>query len=111
MRSVPTHADHIRAFDDASFATNHDHTSQYKFIVLLCDIQENTCVLHYAGYKSLGIPRYVLVAVTYPLAAAYDFKNCAKRDLKYILDRTAPLAIHADSKILFHFITKFSQAE
>ncbi len=51
MQKLDIESLHIRAFADASFAPNHYHTSQLGYIVLLCDKQDNACVLHYASYK------------------------------------------------------------
>ncbi len=105
MRKLDLDSQHIRTFADASFATNNNHTLQLGYIVLLCDKQDNACVLHYASYKSRRVARSVLSAETYAFSDAYDFAHCAKRDLECILDRTVPLEIHTDSKTLFDVIT------
>ncbi len=111
MRKLGLDSLHIRAFADASFASNQGHTSQLGYIVLLCDKHDNVCVLHYASYKSRRVARSVLGAETYAFADAYDFAYCAKRDLEDILDRTVPLEIYTDSKSLFDVITKCSQTQ
>ena len=76
---------------------------------MLCDKQDNACVLNYASYKSRRVARSVLGAGTYAFADAYGFAYCAKRDLECILDRTDPLEIYTDSKSLFDVITKCFQ--
>ncbi len=81
MRKLDMDSLHIRAYADASFATNHNLTSQLGYIVLLCDKWENYCTLHYASYKSRRVARSVLGAETYAFADAYDFAYCAKKDL------------------------------
>ncbi len=42
----------VRAYTDASFSTNSDHSSQLDYIVLLSNKHDNACILHYASYKS-----------------------------------------------------------
>ena len=61
---------HNRAFTDASFSTNHGHTSRLGYIFMLCDKQDNACILHYASYKSRRIARSVLGADTYAFVDA-----------------------------------------
>ncbi len=50
----------------------------------------------------------MLDAETYAFADAYDFANCAKRDLENKLGRRVPLDMCTDSKISFDLITECS---
>lgn len=100
---------HIRAYADASFATNYDETSQLGYIVLLSDKSCNANILHFASYKSKRVPRSVSGAETYAFADAFDFAYCAKKDLELILRRKVPLMMFTDSNSLFDVITKCSQ--
>ncbi len=111
MRKLDMGSLHVRAYADASFATNHNFTSQLGYIVLLCDKYDNASKLHYASYKSRRVARSVLGAETYAFADAYDFAYCAKRDLENILGRRVPLEMYTDSKGLFDVITKWSQRQ
>ncbi len=77
---------HVRAYTDASFSTNSNHSSQLAYILLLADKLDNACVLHYASYKSRRLARSVLGAGTYAFSDAFDFAYCAKTDLEKILD-------------------------
>ncbi len=52
MRKLDLDALHIRAYSDASFATNSGHNSQLEYIIMLCDKDENAFILRYASYKS-----------------------------------------------------------
>ncbi len=111
MQKLDSECLRIRAFADASFATNHDHTSQLGHIVMLCDKQDNACIIHYASYKSSRVARSVLGAETYAFTDTCDFAYCAKRDLESIVDRTVPLEIYADSISLFDVITECLQTQ
>ncbi len=97
---------HIRAYTDASFSNNPDHSSQLVYIVLLADKHNNACVLHYASCRSHKVARSVLGAETYAFAEAFNFACCAKRDLEMLLDRCVSLTILTDSKNFFDVITK-----
>ncbi len=102
---------HVRAYANASFATNHNLTSQVEYIVLLCDKYDNACTLHYASYKSRRFARFVLGTETYTFADAYEFAYCAKRYLESILGRRVPLEMYIDSKSLFDVISKCTQTQ
>ena len=102
---------HVRAYTDASFSTNPDHSSQLGYILLLADKLDNACVLHYASYKSRRVVRSVLGAETYAFADAFDFAYCAKIDLETLLDSFVSLSIFTDSKSLFDVITKCSHTQ
>ncbi len=108
MRKLDLKSVHVRAFPDASFATNHNENSRLGHIVLLCDKQDTTCVLHYASYRSRRVASTVLVAEICAFADEYDFVYWSKRDLECILDKTLPLEIYTDSRSLFDVITKCS---
>ncbi len=109
MRKLDMDSLHIRAYADASFATNHNLTWQIGYIVLLCDKWYNACTQHYTRYKSRRVARSVLGAETYAFADVYDFTYCAKKDLETMLGSTVPLEMYTDSKSLFDVITKCSQ--
>ena len=102
---------HVRAYTDASFSTNSDHSSQLGYIVLPADEHDSACVLHYASYKSRRVARSVLGAEMYAFAHAFDFAYCPKTNLEKLLDRRVSLSIFTDSKSLFDVITKCSQTQ
>ncbi len=111
MCKLDLESPHVRAYTDASFSTNTDHSSQLGYIVLLANKHDNACVLHYASYKSRRVARSVLYAETYAFASAFDFAHCAKPDLEKLLDRCVSLSIFTDSKSLFDVITKCSHTQ
>ena len=108
MRKLDFEFLQIREFAEESFATKHDHTSQIRYMGMLCDKHETAYLLHYASYKSRQVARSVLDAENYALADTYDFTYCAKRDLECILDSTIPHEVYTGSQSLFDVITKCS---
>ena len=48
---------HLRAYTDASFATNDDHSSQLGFVVLLCDAEDRCHILDFASRKCKRVVR------------------------------------------------------
>ncbi len=62
MQKLDFESLHFRLYADASLATSLDHTSQLRYIVLLCDKLDNACVVHYTSYKSHRVARSVLGA-------------------------------------------------
>ncbi len=102
---------HVRAYTDASFPTNTDHSSQLGYVLLLTDKHENACILHYASYMSRRVTRSVPGAETYAFADPFDFAYCAKTDLEELLDHRVSLSIFTDSNSLFDVIKKCSQTQ
>ena len=45
---------HIRAYIDASFATNEDHSSQLGYVILLCDANDRCHFLDFASKRANG---------------------------------------------------------
>ncbi len=111
MRKMDPTTLQIRAYADASFSTNRDHTSQLGYIALLCDKNDNACMLHFASYKSHGVAGSALGAETYAFADVYDFAYCAKVDLESVLEHRVPLTMLPDSKSLFGAITQCSHTQ
>lgn len=108
MKALDVDSLHLRAYSDASFATNSDCKSQLGYIVILSDKYNVANVLHFVSHKSKRVARSVLGAETYAFADAFDFSYCAKNDLEQILNKKVPLHIITDSKSLFDVITQCS---
>ena len=108
MNKLDRKSIHIRAYSDASFATNYDLSSQLGYIVMLADEYNNADILHYVSHKSRRVTRSVLGAETYAFADAFDFAYCAKKDLETMLGCHIPLQMYTDSKSLFDILTKCS---
>jgi len=111
MRQLDKDSLHIRAYADASFATNYDQTSQLGYIIALCDKFDNASILHFQSYKSRRVARSVLGAETYAFADAFDFAFCTKQDIELVMGRDIPLMMFTDSKSLFDIITKCSHTQ
>lgn len=96
---------HIRAYADASYATNDDLSSQLGYIVLLCD-NSNAChVLDYASKKSKRVVRSIMGGEVYAFMDAFDMAFVIKKDLERVLDTDLSIIMLTDSKQLFDSVT------
>ncbi|OSX79162.1 hypothetical protein BU14_0085s0013 [Porphyra umbilicalis] len=62
----------LRAYADASFATNDDHSSQLGYIIMLADASRRVHVLGFSSRKSKRVVRSVMAGEVYALTAAFD---------------------------------------
>ena len=97
---------HLRAYADASFATNYDMSSQLGYLILLCDMNDRCHVLAYKSRKSRRVVRSIMAGETYAFADALDFTLSVRHDLTTIYNRRIPISMFTDSKQLFDVITK-----
>ena len=98
----------LRAYADASFATNDDHSSQLGFIILLVDGQGWAHVLSFSSRKSRRVVRSVMAGEVYAFGAAFDEAYMLRHDLERLYDCYIPLTILTDSKQLFDVVTRGS---
>lgn len=99
---------HLRAYADASFATNDDNSSQLGYIVLLADASNRCHVLSYASRKSRRVVRSIMAGEIYAFADAFDKAFVIKYDLERIYRQHLPLVMLTDSKQMFDVITRAS---
>ena len=98
----------LRAYADASFATNDDQSSQLGFIILLVDGSGQAHVLSFSSRKSRRVVRSVLAVEVYAFGAACDEGYMLRHDLERLYDCHIPLTILTDSKQLFDVVTRGS---
>lgn len=96
---------HIRAYADASYATNDDLTSQLGYLVLLCDHSDNCHVLDYASRKSKRVVRSIMGGETYAFMDAFDLAFVIKTDLEVILGMDLNIVMFTDSRQLYDSVT------
>jgi len=98
----------LRAYADASFATNDDHSSQLGFLILLADASGRAHVLSFSSRKSKRVVRSIMAGEVYALTAAFDEAYMLRYDLERLYDHHIPLTVLTDSKQLFDVITRGS---
>ena len=98
----------LRAYADASFATNDDQSSQLGFITLLVDGSGRAHVLSFSSRKSRCVVRSVMAGDVYFFGAAFDEAYMLRHDLEQLYGCHIPLTILSDSKQLFDVVTRGS---
>ena len=99
---------HMRVYTDASFANNDDLSSQFGFIILLCDNKDYAHIFDYSSKKSKRVVRSILGGEVYALADSFDRAFMLRHDLQTIYNRSIPLQILTDSLQMFDVISKAS---
>ena len=100
---------HIRAYVDASFATNEDHSSQLGYVILLCDATDRCHFLDFASKKCKRVVRSIMAGEIYAFAEGFDCAYAIKHTLERIYGQRIPITMLTDSKQMFDVITKASQ--
>lgn len=98
----------LRAYADASFATNRDHSSQVGYIILLCDGTGCAHILSFGSRKSRRVVRSAMAGEVYAFTAALDEAFTIRYDLEQLYGQLIPLALYTDSKQLFDVVTRAS---
>lgn len=99
---------HLRAYVDASFASNDDHSSQLGYVILLCDGEDRCHVLDFASRKCKRVVRSIMAGETYAFAEGFDCVFALKHQLEKIHRQRIPVTMLTDSKQIFDVITKAS---
>lgn len=98
----------VRAYADASFATNTDHSSQIGYIILLCDASGNAHVLSFSSRKSRRVVRSAMAGEVFAFTACLDEAFVLRYDLEQLYNCRIPLNVFTDSRQLFDVITRAS---
>ena len=99
---------YIAGYADASFANNHDLSSQLGSVIILKDKYDNATIIQYGSWKCHRVTRSVLGAEIYAFSHTMDFVLALSNDLSKILSRKVRNVVYTDSKSLFDTITKLS---
>ena len=99
---------HLRAYVDASFATNDDHSSQLGYVILLCDSQDRCHILDFASRKCKRVVRSIMAGEVYAFAEGFDTVFAIKHALEKLYRQKIPITMLTDSKQMFDVITKAS---
>jgi hypothetical protein len=96
-------------FCDASFANNHDMSSQIGFVIVLADKHDNANIIHWQSVKCRRVTRSVLASELYAFAFAFDTAATLKSTTEQLFPgcrQGIPLIMATDSKSLYDCLTK-----
>lgn len=96
----------IIGFADASFAKNHDLSTQLGDICFLSDAAQNSVPINFKSYKSKRVVRSATAGEVIAFSDLFDVAATLADELGEILCRKIPLLLLTDSKSLFDVISK-----
>jgi hypothetical protein len=107
MRFIPLDMEtvHVSVFEDASFGTNNDGSSQWGIILALRDASGRANVIHAASHKSKRVARSALAAELFAVVDRFDMGIVMKHWFSNVLGQPLDLHILTDSRRAFHTIT------
>ena len=88
----------IVGYSDASFANNHDLSSQLGRIILLIDNNDAAIPICFKSYKSRSVTRSVLSAEVIAFADLFDDAVALRYQIEQALMRAVPMHLLTDSK-------------
>lgn len=98
-----------KSYDDASFATNNDLSTQLGVNISICDKTGTFQVLDDSYNNSNHFVRPVMVSEVNSFSDAFERAFILRKDLDLVLEIRIPLHLYMDSKQLFDSITKRRQ--
>lgn len=101
----------IRAYSDASHASNLDGSSQLGYIICLQDETDRFAIIKYRSAKCHRNTRSAMSAESCAFADCYDASFVLKVELESLLDMHIPLQMLVDSKKLFNAISHSSRTK
>ena len=98
----------ICGYADAAFANNDDLTSKLDMIIVVCDKNNNACVVQYASWKCQRVTKAVFPAELYEASACFDYCFTLGYDMMLATGHRIPILLFTDSKSLFDTVTSLS---
>lgn len=99
----------VVGFSDASFANNHDLSTQLGHIVFLADKKGAAVPIHFKSYKARRIVRSAMAGEIIAFSDMFDVAITLAEELKTMYRIPIPLQLFTDSKSLFDIISKGSR--
>lgn len=96
----------LRAYADASFASNDDMTSQLGYLILLCDEDNNCNIIEFVSKKSKRVVRSIMGGELYAFTDAFDAAFILVQDLRRGMNQDIPIFMFTDSKQVFDIMTR-----
>ena len=101
---------HVLGISDASFASNHDATSQLGFLCFLADGTGQSIPVYFKSYKAGRVTRSVLEAELIAFSDLFDHAFNLSDEIRAIHpDAVIPVKLLTDNKSLFDVISKGSK--
>ena len=99
----------VVGFSDASFANNHDLSSQLGYIIMLVDDTGTMAPIHFKSYKARRIARSAMAAEVIAFSDMSDVAVTLSSEISLLLGRQVPVQLLTDNKSLFDVISKGSR--
>ncbi len=99
----------VVVFADASFANNHDLSTQLGHICFLSDWFGNSVPNDFKSYKSKRIVRSAMAGEVIAFSDLFDVPVTLATELSDVFGRQIPVQLPTDSKSLFDVISKGSR--
>jgi len=89
----------VVGFADASFANNHDLSTQLGHIVFLCDAKGNAAPIAFRSYKSRRVVRSAMAGEVIAFSDMFDVAVTLAEEIRAIYDRPIPLHLLMPAKV------------
>lgn len=99
----------VVGYSDASFANNHDLSTQLGVLCFLADDKGNSVPIHFKSYKSKRVVRSAMAGEVIAFSDLFDVAAALASELGVLYDRNIPVQLLTDSKSLFDVISKGSR--
>ena len=99
----------VVGFADASFANNHDISTQLGHLCFLVDKHNNAVPVHFKSYKSRRVVRSALAGEFIVFSDMFNISKTLSAEISELLARSIPVQLLTDSKSLFDVISKGSR--
>lgn len=99
----------LLGYSDASFASNHDLSSQLGYIILLSDNTDKVIPIAFKSYKAKRICRSAMAAEVIAFSDMFDAAHTLASELQTLTSRITPLQLFTDNKSLFDTISRGSR--
>ena len=96
----------VVGFSDASFANNHDLSTQLGHIIFLFDGNNNSVPISFKSYKARRVVRSAMAGEVIAFSDMFDVGVTIAEELRITLHKEVPLHLLTDSKSLFDVVSK-----
>lgn len=105
-KPIEVESSHLRIYVNASYATNHDMSSQMGYIIMLCGDNNNCNILEFSSRKSRRVVQSIMSAELYATSHASDAATLLEADLSRASGKKTPAKLFTDLKQIFNVIAR-----